>query len=505
MNGHLSAEELIDHHYGGEGVDADHLRSCGACRDLSDRVARERSALKEACLVREEPAGLARQFPAMRFGAAAVGFCAVLITILWTVREEPAAPGTALAPPDPLAVEPEQGEDVCLAGLRWLARHQDEAGSWSRRPESCRCPAEGAPPVRRRDPEVERQARALVPGLGHEDPAERDRAAEALKKLGEAAEPVLAKAAVSGDGEVRARAGDLLREIARGREKPDVEATGLAVLAFAGAGYSHLSKDVYDGLCFGDVVRSGLLWLLRNQDAEGAVGPRPAEGVSAGNALGALALAELYGSTGSNLFKDAAQKAVDFVAAGQRRSGAWGPGHDDPAVTFWAADVIRTAEASGLQVGREVVPRASGWLKARAGKGGDFDAAAYLYFARWTLRGAFEGATPAERRRKRDACFVDPEAGALLDRVCGLDPREAPPLLRHAASYAIFGLYGNREERWKAWNEKLKPVFLRSESRKGCGYGASLEPGEKARLTALQMLASQVYYRFGSSFWDDPK
>ena len=50
--------------------------------------------------------------------------------------------------------------------------------------------------------------------------------------------------------------------------------TGLALLAFLGAGFSHLSKETHDGICFGDVVRKGLQWMIAQQDPEGCVGFR---------------------------------------------------------------------------------------------------------------------------------------------------------------------------------------------------------------------------------------
>src|SRR5262245_29704430 len=45
-------------------------------------------------------------------------------------------------------------------------------------------------------------------------------------------------------------------------EAHDVGATGLALLAFLGAGHSRLSKEPFGDSTFGDVVRKGIAWLL---------------------------------------------------------------------------------------------------------------------------------------------------------------------------------------------------------------------------------------------------
>ncbi|HXG60569.1 MAG TPA: hypothetical protein VNO22_04275, partial [Planctomycetota bacterium] len=87
-----------------------------------------------------------------------------------------------------------------------------------------------------------------------------------------------------------------------GHEDFDAGVTGLSLLAFLGAGYSHLSKDTYDGICFGDVVRKGLQWMMSHQDPEGCIGSRNAQKYMYNHTICALAMSEAYGLTGSNLF-----------------------------------------------------------------------------------------------------------------------------------------------------------------------------------------------------------
>jgi len=515
MREHLSSEELIDHHYGGEAVDLDHLRSCGPCSELSDRLARERSALKDACLSREaEPAGLVRQFPAMRFGAAAVGFCAVLITILWTARETPPEPAPADPPASPVAIPPpgqdepkkeEQVEDAVVSWLRWFLRHQAADGSWGRMPQECRCPLGGAAPGTSRDADIEKKARGLIPVLGQEDPAERERATAALKKLGEAIEPVLKEAAAGSDPEIRARAGDLLREFARGRESPDVEATGLSLLPYLIGGYSHLSKDKYDGLCAGDSVRKALQWLMSRQTPDGAIGVAPREGLNAGNALAALALSEAYGLTGSNLFKDEAQKAVDFVCGRQRESGAWGPGRDELRATMWSVEVVHSAVISGLSIRGGKLDTAVEWLR-KASEAGGPESACYLH-ATGLAAGAGNLKQPLKEGTIRIP-FEKPEARRAIERVIALRPSELNPFDCYVSTYALFFVDGPSGPLWKSWNEKMKNalVYTQKLRKDGCSNGSwdprDLASGAGGRLSAtgLNTLTLQVYYRYANIF-----
>jgi len=115
----------------------------------------------------------------------------------------------------------------------------------------------------------------------------------------------------------------------RGDPEYDTGVTGLALLAFLGAGYSHLSKDEFPDpvtpgrtLKFGEVVKNGLKWLMSKQDPEGCIGGRGMKYMY-GHAIAATALSEAYGISATQLFKGPAQKAVDFIVAAQNPGRGW--------------------------------------------------------------------------------------------------------------------------------------------------------------------------------------
>src|SRR6185503_11630288 len=108
-----------------------------------------------------------------------------------------------------------------------------------------------------------------------------------------------------------------------GNRDYDTGATSLALLAFLGAGFSHLSRDemadpVNPGrtLHFGHAVRDAIKWLLAQQDPEGCLGPRRNHYLY-NHSIATLALSEAFGMTNAGMLAGPAQKAVDFLASAQ--------------------------------------------------------------------------------------------------------------------------------------------------------------------------------------------
>ena len=108
-------------------------------------------------------------------------------------------------------------EDAVLAALRWLSRHQNSDGSWNTQGYTGHC------------------NKTLPNGKSY------------------------------GGGKCSPNPGD---------DDFDSGNTALSLLTFLGAGYSHLSKDTYVGISFGDFLRMGLQWIMQNRDREGCVGSR---------------------------------------------------------------------------------------------------------------------------------------------------------------------------------------------------------------------------------------
>lgn len=108
--------------------------------------------------------------------------------------------------------------------------------------------------------------------------------------------------------------------------------TGLALLAFLGYGADHTNKNrIKDNrgkeIRLGEVVKNGLLWLQKRQDAH-ADGRFSDDGHIYNEALATLAMCEAWGMSHFDRWKKPAQRGVDFLVAAQRMSpsgtGLWG-------------------------------------------------------------------------------------------------------------------------------------------------------------------------------------
>jgi len=166
----------------------------------------------------------------------------------------------------------------------------------------------------------------------------------------------------------------------------DVGVTSLALLAFLGRGYTHLSQEIYfDRIAnrkyrYGEIVKKAVEWLIRQQNEEGCVGDPKNPKAMYNHSAAALALAEAFGMTGETSFKLPAQKAVDYICASQNREGnddykrlGWRYQYryaktdpdsgNDTSVMGWCVMALKSADLSGLTTVKEAYGGALEWVK----------------------------------------------------------------------------------------------------------------------------------------------
>jgi uncharacterized protein YegL len=304
-----------------------------------------------------------------------------------------------------------------------------------------------------------------------------------------------------------------------GAAEGDVGATGLALLCFLGAGETHQSGN------HKETVKEGLKYLRRVQDSEGCFGPRTSPRWMFDHLAACLAMTEAYGMTQSVIFKDAAQRGVNFVHLCRNPYGAWGdgvrPGFDDTTVTAWAVMCLKSAILSELEVDRSAFDGAVAWIDR----------------ATQTTTGV-----PLRRRPGRPAASDDAFpptsdttliASGILVRVFSTDPAQSPAkdvrvvfgadrLLAampardvdtgptdaqawYLGSLAAFQIGGDA---WKRWNEAMtKAVADHQRLEEGRDERGSWDPagpwakqGGRVYATALNCLCMEVYYRYGRVF-----
>ena len=160
----------------------------------------------------------------------------------------------------------------------------------------------------------------------------------------------------------------------------DPATTGLAILAFLKAGYTHRGD-----LPFHSVVRRGLLWLKGHQRADGRFAREADDRSLFDHALATLAMTEAFGMTDSVLWKDSAQRALDFAGGARRVGGVWHdpdrpPDEDEAGTTVWtflpfasarslARAEARSGKPASLRVDESIGADLRRWIESRTDSG----------------------------------------------------------------------------------------------------------------------------------------
>lgn len=315
-------------------------------------------------------------------------------------------------------------------------------------------------------------------------------------------------------------AGAGMDDAALGQMQSDTAATGLALLSYLGAGYTHLD-DKHRA-----VVRRGIDWLVAHQKPNGDLftgGTQYAWFYSHG--IAAIALCEAYGMTQDPDLREPARKAIEFLLNTQHPDrGGWRydlnpatgrAGETDTSVTGWALMAMKSAQMAGIEVPDEAFRKVEGWLELAHSTQ---QSGRYVY-------NPFAGETPQQREGRKPSLAMTAEA-MLMQMYLGRS-RDDERLLAGAeylaanlpqvgtaqrplrdcyywyyATQAMFQLQGDY---WKQWNDAMRPIVERSQVQRGPAAG-SWHPSQPVRdrwgreggrlyVTALQLLMLEVYYR----------
>ncbi|MFC1479100.1 hypothetical protein ACFL6F_00745 [Planctomycetota bacterium] len=283
-------------------------------------------------------------------------------------------------------------------------------------------------------------------------------------------------------------------------------ATGFALLCFLGAGHTHKAGK------FRQQVANGLSFLKESQKPDGSfclIGYQ--------HAVATMAAAEAYGMTKSPELKEMAQKAVDFSLQHQNKDGylGWdyvGPTtRNDTSVTGWQTMAMKSAKASGLDIGnsfegiKNLLEKITPELKGGPSEPMLDGDVAYAYNS---------------AKDKASSGNIRLTAIGMLCRVFIGEDTNSEMLRAHANRqllhlpkpkrmdfyqwyYATLAMFQMGGEYWKQWNESMKTVLLDSQAKGGCADGswdAASAPhgrsGGRIFTTAIGCLSLEVYYRY---------
>ncbi|HPP52144.1 MAG TPA: hypothetical protein PK777_04265, partial [Thermoguttaceae bacterium] len=213
----------------------------------------------------------------------------------------------------------EASEQAVERGLAFLAKLQWPDGRWRFHaiPESLAV-WPGEPEARQQPDLLVKMAQTVLQENPGPDPAQQ------IHQRRSAIQQLLERHSAGGlDRAGMAQLAQVVREAVfmPGRQESDSAATGLALLAFLGAGYTHQEGP------YRTQVQRGLEWLLANQKPDGDLWGY-AQGSSDtwlySHGIAAIALCEAYGMTRDPALRQAAERAVGFIVAAQHPTrGGW--------------------------------------------------------------------------------------------------------------------------------------------------------------------------------------
>jgi hypothetical protein len=279
----------------------------------------------------------------------------------------------------------------------------------------------------------------------------------------------------------------------------DTGITGLVVLSFLGAGYTHEEGQ------YADVVMRALKWLIAQQNSNGYLGGQATRyDMMYCHAMATFALAEAYGmQSNANSFPelgDAVRGGVRLICAMQNEDGGWRygkGGESDMSMFGWQLMALKSAVNAGVPVPDDTRRGMTKFLQARAlgSRGG---LAGYK---------ANEPPTPAmtaEALFCRQMFGVRPGEAASQESVAYLR-QNLPRLGAYDEYYWYYGtlaMFQHDGQPWEEWNGSLRDMLIRQQRTQGANAG-SWDPNGKwagigGRLysTAVSTMCLEVYYRF---------
>lgn len=293
------------------------------------------------------------------------------------------------------------------------------------------------------------------------------------------------------------REGQTLGQDRRGAgAEADTGMTGLALLAFLGAGYTHVNGT------YQQAVGRGLEFLMRSQAANGHLaGAAEPYAFMYCHGMSALALSEAYAMTGDDRLRFYVQRAIDYTLSAQHRTtGGWRyrPGDTgDTSQLGWQLMALKSAELAGIRVPHESRDRAARFV-ASVTLGEHHGLASYRPGELPSRTMTAEALVCRVFLGQSRSHHADDEAANYL---LGELPDGGEPNVYYWY-YATLALYQLQDRHWEPWNSALTKRLTTTQHTKGPLTG-SWDPdpvwgnyGGRVYATALSALCLEVYYRY---------
>lgn len=301
----------------------------------------------------------------------------------------------------------------------------------------------------------------------------------------------------------------------------DTAATGMALLAFQGAGYNHREEK------YAEVVRKGIEYLIRQQSPEGDLHISMDEQSNRivafyGHGIGAIALCEAYGMTQDPTLREPAQRSLDWIMRTQNpERGGWrytlypeGTARSsDTSVSGWMLMALKSGELAGLSVDPICFRRIDRWLELAKSTREPFK----FRYNPYAPNSQIQGRQPTKTMTAvgllmklytgwdRDERLFRQGADYLRENLPSHGTQREPQRDTYYWYYASQVMFHMGGEHWQAWKERLEGLLINSQVAEGSLAG-SWDPsgtipdrwgsnGGRLYVTALNLLSLEVYYR----------
>ncbi len=293
----------------------------------------------------------------------------------------------------------------------------------------------------------------------------------------------------------------------------DMGNTGLALLAFLGAGHTHMHGK------FKRTVKEALRAIKDRQLPNGCFGTQTGDGHWIYNHLvTTMAISEAYGlSKKTPMLLSMAQKGVDYLVECQNPYLGWRygckPGDNDSSCTGWAVLALKSAKLSGLTVPKEAFDGATNWFDKvtddtyyKAGYTTKGDSGARLAGAKNFKPLEAMTAAAVVSRIFMGASAKNPKiigGGNLMKQALPKWDVQEGTIDMYYWYYGSLAMFQLGGAFWQAWNTAMKDALVPTQQTKGCPNGswdpvcAWGEAGGRVYSTAINVLSLEIYYRYG--------
>ncbi|QDV22778.1 prenyltransferase/squalene oxidase repeat-containing protein [Aureliella helgolandensis] len=275
-------------------------------------------------------------------------------------------------------------------------------------------------------------------------------------------------------------------------ERFDPAATGLSLLAFLGAGYTHLEGK------HKETVRRGVYFLYQilEETPNGGSFLYQSERGMYNHGIAAFAMCEAYQLTQDRDLLKPAQQAVDFIVHAQSYQGGWGylpkkPG--DLTISGWQMMALKSAQAAGLEIPDATILAIDIFLDTQQAEESSFFGYARpgkspTCTAIGNMIRLFRGMSHTDPRILQSAAFLNSMGHSGTDAYYNY--------------YVSLYLFHVGDPFWERWNPRVRDYLVRSQANYGHEAGSWYfdnpygKEGGRLYTTAMCAMTLEVYYRF---------